>query len=400
MKWASVLSRPEFSHKDDWENLTDRAVEQIREKLALAVPDLLLLFVAAQLKDHYNQIAKKIYTEIKPKALIGCSAGGLIGGGWELEQEAGIALSAALLPGAQVRAFHLKDMQLPDPDAGPAHWEKLVGVTNAEEPAFILLPDPFTFRVEALAEGLDFAFPRSAKIGGLASGANQPGNNALFLNQEIFDKGLVGVAITGNVLVETIVAQGCKPVGKPLRVSNCDNNILLELDGKPAVIALKEVLEGMSDYEQSLARYSLFLGVVMDEFKTEFKGGDFLIRNIIGIEPTSGAIIVGEGLRKERTVQFHVRDAVTSSEDLRTLLKSYSENNGVKKKSSGALLFSCLGRGTYLYGQPNHDSDGFKEYIGDIPLAGFFCNGEIGPVGGKTFVHGYTSSFGIFKTKE
>jgi small ligand-binding sensory domain FIST len=138
----------------------------------------------------------------------------------------------------------------------------------------------------------------------------------------------------------------------------------------------------------------------MDEFKSEFKSGDFLIRNIIGIEPKSGALVVGEILRNERTVQFHVRDAASSSEDLRMLLKGYVEHNAESGKGEGALLFSCLGRGTYLYGQANHDTDGFKAYIGDIPLSGFFCNGEIGPVGGKTFVHGYTSSFGIFKEKE
>jgi small ligand-binding sensory domain FIST len=400
MKWASVLSRSQAANGFDWQELVDSAVLEVKKKLGRHKPDLVLAFIAAQLSEHYEEIAREIHAALAPKALIGCSAGGLIGGGLEVEQECGIALCAAIMPGANLKVFHIDDKKLPDLDAGPTGWENLVGFKGEEEPFFILLPDPFTFRVEALVEGLDFAFPNSKKIGGLASGATQPGKNALLLNDKVYRKGLVGLGCSGNVVLETIVAQGCKPVGRPLRVSECDNNVLLELDGKPAVTALKEVLENMSEHEQSLARNSLFLGVVMDEFKSEFKSGDFLIRNIIGIEPKSGALVVGEILRNERTVQFHVRDAASSSEDLRMLLKGYVEQNAESGKGEGALLFSCLGRGTYLYGQANHDTDGFKAYIGDIPLSGFFCNGEIGPVGGKTFVHGYTSSFGIFKEKE
>jgi small ligand-binding sensory domain FIST len=398
MKWASVLTHSQSANGFDWQGLCASAVSQVKEKLEGLEPDLVLIFVASQLSEHYGEIAKQIYTDLKPKALIGCSAGGLIGGGMELEQQAGIALSAAVLPEVELKAFYLDDKHLPDLDAAPAAWEQLVDMKGEDEPSFVLLPDPFTFRIEVLVDGLDFAFPKSQKIGGLASGASQPGQNALFLNDRVFRKGLVGLGCAGNVVLETIVAQGCKPVGRPLRVSECDNNVLLELDGKPAVNALKEVLENMSEHEQSLARHSLFLGVVMDEFKSEFKSGDFLIRNIIGIEPKSGALVVGEILRNERTVQFHVRDAASSSEDLRMLLKGYVDRSSQGKRE-GALLFSCLGRGTYLYGQANHDSDGFKAYIGDVPLSGFFCNGEIGPVGGKTFIHGYTSSFGIFKAK-
>ena len=399
MKWASVLSRSQNANGADWQELANLAVNQVKENLGSAKPDLVLAFVAAQLSEHFSDIASKFFSDLKPKALIGCSAGGLIGGGLEVEQEAGIVLCAAVMPQVNLKSFYIDDKQLPDLDAGPSAWEELVGVKSGDEPSFILLPDPFTFRIEALVDGLDFAFPKSNKIGGLASGASQPGRNALFLNDKVYRKGLVGLACTGNVVLETVVAQGCQPVGHPLRVSECDNNVLLELDGKPAVTALKEVLENMSEHDQSLARHSLFLGVVMDEFKSEFKSGDFLIRNIIGIEPRSGALVVGEILRNERTVQFHVRDAASSSEDLRMLLKGYVDKSKDGKKGEGALLFSCLGRGTYLYGQANHDTDGFKAYIGDIPLSGFFCNGEIGPVGGKTFIHGYTSSFGIFKAK-
>jgi small ligand-binding sensory domain FIST len=222
--------------------------------------------------------------------------------------------------------------------------------------------------------------------------------NALICEDKVFRDGCVGLSITGNVVVDSLVAQGCRPIGSPMRITRCKDNFLIELDGKAAVHALKETLNDLSDDDQNLARNSLFLGVAMNEFKDEIKAGDFLIRNIMGIEPRTGALAVGQLLTVGRTVQFHIRDAATSSDDLRHLLKEYKHDQTLGQ-ASGALLFSCLGRGRHLYGEPNHDSDCFREFLGDIPLAGFFCNGEIGPVGGTTFLHGYTSSFGIFKEK-
>lgn len=392
MKWASALAR-----HSSLEVAFKSAAEQVKDELGGKSPDLLLCFVSPSFAEHYAEIPEMAKRFLEPAAFAGCSAGGLIGAGVELEKEPAIALSAALLPDVKISQFHIEDKQLPDGDAAPDKWEELVSAKGEEDPHFILLPDPFSFRIDILAQGLDYAFPRSVKIGGLASGAHQPGKNALFLGDKLYRRGAVGLALAGDIAVDSIVAQGCRPIGPTFRVTNCQNNVLLELDGVPAVHALYGVLEKMSEKDQQLAKYSLFLGVVMDEFKDEFQHGDFLIRNIIGVEPTSGALIVGELLRNERTVQFHLRDAETSSDDLRSMLKQYKDS--AVGKPEGALLFSCLGRGEHLYGVANHDSDCFKDYIGAVPLAGFFCNGEIGPVGGTTFLHGYTSSFGLFRPR-
>lgn len=390
MKWASALVQ-----HPTLETAFKIASEQLAEELGSNSPDLLLAFVSPSFAANYEQIPMLAYKFLTPGSFVGCSAGGIIGGGIELEREPAIALSAALLPDVKATKFHIEDTDLPDGDAAPTKWEEMTGVTSTDDPQFILLPDPFSFRIDILNQGLDYAFPHSVKIGGLASGAHQPGQNALFLDDKAFKTGAVGLALSGNIQVDSIVAQGCRPVGPTFRVTKCKNNVLLELDGKPAVQALYGVLEKMSEKDQKLAKYSLFLGVVMDEFKDSFSPGDFLIRNILGLEPNSGALLVGELLRNERTVQFHLRDAETSSDDLRTLLKQYKDN--APGKPQGALLFSCLGRGEHLYGIPNHDSDCFQDYMGPIPLAGFFCNGEIGPVGGTTFLHGYTSAFGLFR---
>jgi len=399
MRWCSVLSKGPLDGERDYASMVDEACQEVRDKLEGKSPDLLTAFVSAKFNQYFKEIASAIQASLKPRAFIGCSAGGLIGGGNEVEEESGLVISGALLPDVKMQTFHLYDSDLPDPDDAPSAWEKMVGLQNVEEPAFILLPDPYSFRIELLVQGLDYAFPKSPKIGGLASGSTAPGMNALFLDGKVFKRGAVGVAITGNIILDTVVAQGCKPIGKPLRVTKSDHNILYELESKPALLVLKDVLESLSEQDQSLARNSLFLGLAMSEFKSNLKAGDFLIRNLIGIEPRSGALVVAEMLHEGRTVQFHVRDAATSSEDLRMMLKNYIESSSKDAKHEGALLFSCLGRGSFLYGSPNHDSSGFRQYLGEIPLTGFFCNGEIGPVGGTTFIHGYTSSFGIFKEK-
>ncbi len=406
MKWSSLIGGRDEDKKPSGKQSAKQTIDEMCEQLLDELgqePDLVIAFVSQHYARSYEKIPGYIKDKLNPKAFIGCSAGGLIGAGEEVEHERGISLAGAVLPGVKLSGFHVFNEQLPDGDAPPSEWEKIVGVESSSEPSFILLPDPFSFRIETMVQGLDYAFANSVKVGGLASGANEPGKNALFLNEDVYTEGMVALAVSGNIIVDTVVAQGCRPIGKPLTVTACQGNILLELDGEQAIKKLKSVLEDLAPKDQELARNSLFLGVVMDEFKTDFKCGDFLIRNLVGLVPEAGAIVVGELLRQGRTVQFHLRDAATSSDDLRAMLKNYCDRSKLSApgaKPEGALLFSCLGRGKYLYGSKNHDSDSFREYLGEIPLAGFFCNGEIGPVGGTTFLHGYTSSFGLIRAKE
>jgi small ligand-binding sensory domain FIST len=286
---------------------------------------------------------------------------------------------------------------LPDLDGPPDAWERRVGVRAADEPQFVILSDPFSGRPDALLAGLDYAFPGSPKIGGLASGATSPGLNALFLGEKTFTEGTVGLALSGNVAVDTVVAQGCRPVGELMRITGCGGNFLHELDGEPVLQVLQQLFSALDERDRHLASTALFIGVMMDEFREEPLVGDFLIRNLIGVDPHRGAIAVGENLQEGMRVRFHLRDARTSAEDLHAMLKSYEK--ALPGNVSGALLFSCLGRGEGLYGRPNFDTGVFREHLGDVPVGGFFCNGEIGPVGGATFLHGYTSSFGLFRPR-
>ena len=231
-------------------------------------------------------------------------------------------------------------------------------------------------------------------IARLASGGRFPGGNALFLGRDVYRAGAVCVAMTGNIAVDTIVAQGCRPIGRPMAITRGHDNVIEQIDRQKPTDVLRELFESLDERDQTLFRHSLFVGLEMQKDQVEVPRGEFLVRNLLGMDPTSGGLAVGAQIQPWQVVQFLLRDARTAAEDLAMLLDRY---RGGGAHPSGALLFSCLGRGMHLYGRPDHDTGLFHERLGRIPLGGFFCNGEIGPVGGSTFLHGYTSAFGLFR---
>ena len=393
MRWASAISR-----NTSIEAAILECSERIHRDLGPGGISLVAIFVTPHFAAHYSRMHDLISDHLEPEALIGCSGGGVIGGNEEVERAPALSLIAARLPGVEVKPFRVEG-SLPDLDGPPDAWEAMIRVPAEEEPQFVLLVDPFSVRADALLAGLDYAFPASPKIGGFASGATSPGLNALFLDDDVFDGGAVGVALTGNVAVDTVVAQGCRPVGDLMSVTDCDGNLLRELDGRPVFEVLQELFASLDERDRRLAATSFFVGVLMDEFKEKPRAGDFLIRNLIGADPQRGAVAVGENLHEGMRVRFHLRDAETSAEDLHAVLTGYEKTVSRDGSPSGALLFSCLGRGEHLYGQPNFDIGIFHEHLGGVPVGGFFCNGEIGPVSGTTFLHGYTSSFGLFRPR-
>ena len=391
MKWASSISE-----QTNLEDAINECIAILQTQMQDEVPHLAVAFVSPHHQAGYDRVSELIRQGLDSVVVLGCSGGGIIGNGQEVEQRPAVSITAANLPGVEIVEFHLEGDSLPDLDAAPEAWEEAVNVTSGLSPQFVMLADPFSFPVQNLLLGLDYAFNQSAKIGGMASGAQQQGGNALFLGDQVYRSGVVGVALHGNITVDTVVAQGCRPVGQPMRVTESRRNILAELDGQPPMTVLKEIFEKSDDRDKELMRNSLFLGVVMDEFIDDPKQGDFLIRNVVGMDDRTGVLAIGEILKEGQLVQFHLRDAKTSADDLTQVLERYAEENR-ENQAQGALLFSCLGRGEHLYGRPNHDTELFQDKLGSVPLGGFFCNGEIGPVSGTTFLHGYTSSFGIFR---
>jgi small ligand-binding sensory domain FIST len=393
MKWVTTISR-----KTPFEEAVLECSEGVARDLGPGPLSLVLAFVTPHFANYYPQLYRLVSSYLEPEVFLGCSGGGVIGGSEEVEYAPAITLIAARLPDVRLRPFRA-DGPLPDLDGPPDAWELLVGVRAQEEPHFVLLADPFSVQAEALLAGLDYAFPGSSKIGGLASGGASPGLNALFLDDELSSDGAVGLTLSGNIALDTIVAQGCRPVGDLMQITGCHGNLLYELDGRPALEALQELFTALDERDRHLARTALFVGVLMDEYREEPSVGDFLIRNLIGIDPRRGAVAVGEYLQEGMRLRFHLRDAETSAEDLHAMLSAYGKTQPDAESPSGALLFSCLGRGEGLYGRPNVDTTVFRELLGDVPIGGFFCNGEIGPVGDTTFLHGYTSSFGLFRPR-
>jgi small ligand-binding sensory domain FIST len=394
MQWANALStRPSL----------EAAVADVvqRTTSSLSAPaDLGLVFISSAFTSEYSRVLPLLAEQLSVPVLIGCSGGGVIGTSLagqtqELEAEPALSLSLAHLPGVDVKAFHVVAEQLPDLDGPPNAWIDLIGVTSSPTPHFILLSASFSSGINDLLQGLDYAYPGSMKVGGQASSGVMGGRIALFCNGRLHQEGTVGVALSGNIVLETIVAQGCRPIGQPYQVTKGDRNIILELDEQAPLLVLRDLIASLSEEDRTLAQNSLFVGLAMDEFKPCLQQGDFLIRDILGVDPAGGAIAIGDYVRPGQRLQFHLRDAEASAEDLEFLLERYQKEQQSQSGAVGALMFSCLGRGAGLYGQPNFDSQLFQRYLNNIPLGGFFCGGEIGPVSGSTFLHGYTSVFGI-----
>jgi small ligand-binding sensory domain FIST len=393
MKWTSALSE---------QLVLDDAIAEcgvaIKNSIGDETLDLAVAFISPHYEESYERVADLMAQTLGAKHVFGCSGGGVIGNGLEVEQRAGISITAAVLPNVDIKPFHLEVNGLPDLDASPDKWEDLIGVQADKDPHFVMLADPYSFPVQDLLMGMDYAYPNATKIGGLASGASRQGGNALFLDDQVLRTGAIGLALDGNITVDTVVAQGCRPIGSPMRISKSDRNMLLELDGQAPMEVLRNMMQVLPERDQELIRHSLFLGVVTDELIENPAQGDFLVRNVVGMDQSTGGLAIGEMLKEGQLVQFHLRDAETSTDDLQAVLTRYADEHR-ENDIPGALLFSCLGRGQYLYGRANHDTDMFRDKLGDVPLGGFFCNGEIGPVSGTTFLHGYTSSFGLFRPK-
>jgi small ligand-binding sensory domain FIST len=407
MKWASALST-RVSLEAAVKEVTERASLQLQDQ-----PDLGFVFISSAFASEFSRLMPLIQEQLSIPALVGCSGGGVVGvnssgKAQEVEQTAALCLTLAKLPDVQVHTFHRSMDDLPDLDESPDAWIEFIGVSPQSNPQFVLMADPMSQGINELLQGLDFAYPGAPKVGGLSVSPSFNRAGSLFCNGQHYQEGLVGVALSGNIVLETIVAQGCRPIGSPFRVVEGDRNIILKLESQltgdvefneasqPPLEILQQMLrEELAEEDRDLLQRALFIGVAQNEFKLRLQPGDFLIRNVLGIDPRNGAMAIGDRVRPGQRVQFHLRDARASAQDLTTLLQTYQTAHSDTAAPLGALMFACLGRGEGLYEEPNFDSRLVNQYLAQLPISGFFCNGEIGPVAGTTFLHGYTSVFGI-----
>ena len=357
---------------------------QLIEQLEGQGCDLAVCFASTHHVGAFEDMAPALRSLVDPRVLVGGTAVAVVAGSHEVEEEPAFAAFAARLDETELGPVMLQLEETPDGAA-------LTGWPTFERPPgkLLLFADPFTFPADAFLARVNQDLPDLQIIGGMASSAGSPGGNRLVLDDRIVDHGAVGVFLDGGIEVHTLVSQGCRPIGRPYVVTKAEQNLIGELAGKPAIERLQELAAAATEDERELLRRGLHVGLVVDEHKAEFARGDFLVRNLLGADEGSGALAIGERVSVGQTVQFHVRDADAADEDLRELLAGAD--------ADAALLFTCNGRGRHLFSVADHDAGMVEKLLGPIPLAGAFCAGEIGPVGGRNFLHGFTASLALFR---
>ncbi|MBM3693493.1 MAG: hypothetical protein FJW77_09430 [Actinobacteria bacterium] len=358
---------------------------QVLDALGGDDPDVLVCFVSPHLVGALDDALHALHALLGPRVLLGATASGVLAGTQEVEDGPGVAVFAAVLPGADLVPMALRTEDTPD---GPSvvGWPERPD-EGLDADVLLLAADPFTFPTESFLRRLDRDRPGLPVLGGLASASSRPGGNRLVVDGRIETAGAAAVLV-GGAGVRTVVSQGCRPVGEPLVVTRGERNFVAELAGRPALERLRELAERADDAERALLQRGLQLGFVVDEHRAEFGRGDFLVRSVIGADRETGAIAVGEPVEVGRTVQFHVRDAAAADDDLRALLAA--------ETAGAALCFTCNGRGKALFGAPDHDAGVVAETLGPVPVAGMFCAGEIGPVGRRNALHAFTASLALF----
>ena len=384
---SGASARASLRRGDSWRQATDAVLES----LELDSPvDLALVFVHSRFADDYGRVLATIRERTGATHLVGCSGEGVIGTAVEAEGVPAISVMALRLPGARFTPVRVA----PDRPFDAA----LEPVAAAEAAAWLLFADPHSIDSAELASAVDARASGASILGGLASAHNEASGTAVFLGDQAYQAGAVLMGFAGDVEVHTLVAQGAEPIGQPWTITDCEENVIRTIGSQPALEVLTETLEGLDEPTQERVRQNLLVGLAMDEYRDEYGRGDYLIRNLMGFDRASAAIAIDAVPQRGQTIQFQLRDARAADDDLASRLRAFSAQLGTDQALLGALLCACNGRGRGLFGIPHHDAQALAEELDAVPTAGLFCSGEIGPVGGQTFIHGFTATVAFITT--
>ena len=388
MRWAGAASRAE-----EPEDAASEVAESLSAALGEGPIDLVLLFFTAPLVAGAEAMVDALKRRLSPRCIAGVSGGSVIGGGHEIEGGPALTAVAARMPGGEVKPFIL----------GPSAWGEAIedplefarhtpGADRAE--VVILFGDPFSLDAERVLRAFNRNAPGVRVVGGMASAGPRPHANTVLLNDWVATEGGVGIALRGALRVDVVVSQGCRPIGPPLQVTRAERNLIFELDRQPALERAEQILRELPEAERECLKGGLYVG---RPARGDASGrGDYLIRNLLGADRDRGALAVADLLAPKERVRLHVRDAGTAIEDLELLLAPQEFDT----RAAGALLFSCNGRGRGFFGRPDRDIATLHAALGaPVPAAGFFCAGEVGPVGARNFLHGHTASIAIVRGK-
>jgi small ligand-binding sensory domain FIST len=351
-----------------------QAAQRVREAMG-GPARIAFLFFSANLTPHLAEMCETLRVDGHIRDIVGCTGGGRIQGGHEIERGSGFVLLA-------LRGDFGEPVALES--------ETAVSVSPENPNGWIVLTNPFTFGIEDWLKNWNRLFPGIPTIGGLASGGSEE-DTVVFINERIVEA--AGVPLIGRTGLMPVISQGCRPIGEPLTVTRADHNIVYALGSEPAYRVLETAFETLSDEEKSNARGNLFAGLAGNEYIEDFSSGDFLIKNILGADPDSGAVVIGGIPRIGQTLQYQIRDRHAALDDLR---RAFEPAREFSVRAFGALLFSCLGRGSRFFGKKDQDAGTLSEALGGKPCAGFFCNGEIAPVRGLNALHGNTAAAAVF----
>jgi small ligand-binding sensory domain FIST len=371
--------------------------ETLRHQLAAPRVSLGLVFMSPRFFSRAKQLLEILRVHARVPLLVGCSSQSLIVGEHEVEQNAGLTLALFALPGAELTGVHFTQEQVEEAN-GPGYWRLETGIEPDHSNGWLVFIDPFHLDSETWLKTWNEAYAPLPVFGGLASGDFNEQATQVYLNGEVFEEGGVAISVGGQVRLFGVTSQGCTPIGETWTLTKVDQNIIHQIGNRPAYEVLAETFNQLSPEQQRTARGNLFIGLVVNEYLEDFHRGDFLIRNLLGADPCSGSIAVGALPRLGQTMQFQRRSAAAATEDMEALLTRAKKQLG-ETPIYGGCLCSCNGRGQSLFHRPNHDAQMVQQRLGPLGLAGFFCNGEIGPVGEKSFLHGYTASLALFVKK-
>ena len=391
----------EFSIAAHWPGGFDETglrdwAENLRRQLPAPQVSLGLVFMSPALFPHAKPVLEILRVHARIPLLAGCSSAGLIAGAREFENAGGLALALYSLPGAELKGVRFTQAQVEE--ANGAYWHHETGVEPGHTNGWLVFIDPFHLDSEGWIRGWNEAYAPVPVFGGLASGVFPDQTTQVYLNGDVFEDGGVAVSVGGGVKLAGVISQGCTPIGETWTLTRVEHNLIHQIANRPAYAVLEETFQKLPLAEKQEARGNLLIGLVVNEYREDFHRGDFLVRNLIGGDPNSGVLAVGALPRAGQMMQFQRRDAAAATEDMNELLAR------AKEQLDGAMIYGgclccCNGRGKSLFGAPNHDAELVQKQIGPLGLAGFFGNGEIGPVGDKNYLHGFTASLALFVKK-
>jgi len=391
MRWATVCSEAETVVE-----ATEAIVSGVLSELGgdAGSVHLVLLFLAPEWHAALDSLISELRQRLPDVPIVGCTGGGLAADGREMEPATGLVALAAHLPDVGVVPFAVTPQQARE--RTPAEWREALELIPEQQPVFLVMPDPFSVDPQALNDVLDAAFSGCTKVGGLASGGRAPGSHRLLSGTSVQREGAVGVALFGDVRVVPVVAQAARPVGPVLEVTAANGQSVKALDGRPVLEVLEGVFAGLSQQDRRGFQSAAAIGIApaSDRGQT-LRVGDFLVRDLLGFNRSEGSLVVNARVEVGDRIQLQIRDAAAADLELRELVDRVARSPATASPA-GAVMFSCLGRGARFFGLPDHDVTVVRDKLGAPPLAGFFCNGELGPVRGRTWTHGYTCALALF----